>query len=460
MLSILAAGCQWTGTNTSCTRSELEYHLRISKSKYIITSEDHLQTVNEVLHHMDEDIELIIFSDILDEAKETEKLYSAGLTLHDLLRVTPSIPLSIRYQSLSLGTPATLMLTSGTTGRPKMAQRTHGALLAESSSDELIDSEKDYSIRRLFCTPIFHAYSFPKMIINPLRQGQPTYLMKRFDDSFAEKILQFRITDIIAVPPILARLADHATKNEARNQLQSLRTVISAGAPLTPELKRRFTGLFDAPLQLIQEWGMTECGCISRVRPSDNDTSESVGQPVGKYSVRVSSESQMQLSDGSVAGELFVRGPQLMTGYLDNEAATATSLTNDGWYKTGDVGRIDDRGRIFLVDRTKDIIKVNGWQVSPVELEETVLSLPGVSDAAALSRGYGMNEHPQMFVVRSDEQVTEKMIKEELRSALSRYKVATCAVTFVDSIPRAPSGKVLRRILRAQMKEEVNEHIP
>ncbi|KAK4182316.1 AMP-dependent synthetase and ligase [Podospora australis] len=477
VLSILVAGCKWTGTNTSYTSVELAHHLRVSKARYIITSADHLATVETAVQQLSADnITVILFSDLLTPEPSShgspsfEKSYRYQ-TLHDLLTpLSSSLPLSKRLSTISPENVASLMSTSGTTGLPKMAQRTHRALIAESQSDEVYDARKPYpasSITRLFCTPMFHAYSFPKMVINPLRQGQPTYIMKRFDaPTFASKLAEFGITDIIAVPPILARLVEYAKMSpENKNSLQSLRTVLCAGAPLTSQLRDEFLGVFEEKQKIVlaQEWGMTECGCITRAPPHQNFSHEegSVGVLVGGYQVIVDTSELTLLPSGRRAGELLAKGPQLMEGYLGDVESTANAFVNgeDGgkWYRTGDVGYVEEEtGQVFIVDRVKDMIKINGWQVSPAELEGVVMRLPGVVDACAVSVGHSLDEHAVLCVVgRKDDGVegamTEKQIKEHMRSHLSRYKTATCEVRIVQSLPRAASGKILRRLVRSQL---------
>ncbi|THC96862.1 hypothetical protein EYZ11_003686 [Aspergillus tanneri] len=462
VLSVLAGECKWTGTNPSYTSAELRHHLDVSGARYVITSVEHLDTVKAAIQGIERDIKITLFSDILQPDVDLKRKSCGYSTLHELMIPSGSnflIPLETRLQNVHAGTIATLMSTSGTTGLPKMAQRTHRALVAESMSDERYDSTKLYTVRGLFCTPMFHAYSFPKMVINPLRQGQPTYYMTRFDENFALKISQYQITDTITVPPILSRLVEQAKKQIiSRESLRSLHSIVCAGAPMTDKLRTEFLELFNLPTSsLVQDWGMTECGCISRESRSENDTSGSVGGAVGGYQVKVDTEQAIQLGDGIlVVGELLVKGPQLMTGYQGNAASTAQAFAAGGWYRTGDVGYIDNAtGNIYLVDRVKDIIKTNGWQISPAELEATVLRFPGVADACALSMGHSLDEHPEIFVVKGRDDITERQIKEHMRVYLSRYKIESCTVRFVDILPRAPSGKVLRRILRTQLLEEV-----
>ena len=465
VLAILASECQWTGPNTSYKQYELDHHLRYSRATYVVTSAEHLDSMETVTANLDADVEIILFSDILKPFIEPKPPNLGYRSLHDLAKLHIPLntltPLSQRLERVHPQAPATLMSTSGTTGFPKMADRSHEALVTESASDEQYDANQSYAIRRLFCTPIFHSYSFPKMIINPLRQGHPTYFMTRFDDSFAQKIADFNITDIITVPPILSRLAARVQEGELdRAALTSLRTVLCAGAPLTKELREKFLDVLHKEAVLVQEWGMTECGCITRMHWSQDqtDTYGSVGQVVGGYQVTMDKVSQFQLADGRVVAELLVRGPQMMTGYFNNADATSQAFAPGSWYRTGDVGYlegpVDGTAFVYIMDRVKDIIKTNGWQVSPAELEAVAKRCPGITDACAVSAGYGVDERPRIFTVRVNKDVSEKDLIDYLGLHLSRHKIARCEVRFIDGLPRAPSGKVLRRMLRVEMEKE------
>jgi len=453
VFAILASGCRWTGTNTSYKQTELEDHLRISEANYVITSIGSLETVQAAIKGLTAEIEIVLFSDVL--ADEPAIIGDGFRTLHHLMKTAVYLPLRDRLKDVSADSVATLMSTSGTTGLPKMVQRTHRALILETQANEDENAAKPYDVRRLFCTPIFHAFSFPEMVVNALRLGQPSYFMKRFDDSFAQKVYDFGITETMAAPPMLLRLANQAEKEIERKTLQSLRMVLCAGAQLVAELRTKFLRVFECPPRIVQVWGMTEGGWFSTFKYPEDDSTGSVGRVITGYQVRMSSEHTVELADGRLAAALLGRGPQLMTGYLGNPVATAEGLTKDGWLKTGDIGYVDDDGKIYLVDRAKDIIKVNGWQVSPAELEAVLFQSSDVLDAAALGVGHDIDEHPVAFVIRSHEDVTETRIKEHLLSRLARYKVSKCEVRFVDALPRTSSGKILRRVLRAQYEEEV-----
>ncbi|MEX0282507.1 MAG: 4-coumarate--CoA ligase family protein, partial [Arenibacterium sp.] len=150
-------------------------------------------------------------------------------------------------------------------------------------------------------------------------------------------------------------------------------------------------------------------------------------------------------------GELWVRGPQVMIGYLNNEKATKETLTEDGWLKTGDVALIDEDGFMFIVDRLKELIKYKGFQVAPAELEATLVAHPGVQDAAVIGQpDEEAGELPVAFVIATDPPPSEDDIKAHIAQSLAHYKHLH-AVNFVDEIPKSPSGKILRRVLRQQL---------
>ena len=399
----------------------------------------------------------MLFSDITAEESITNgQEYGNGKhlkTLHDLLETGDGLSLTARLQSISCHSIATVMSTSGTTGLPKMVQRTHRALVLETGAIEDTNSAKPYDVRRLYCTPIFHAFSFPEMVVNTLRLGYPSYYMRRFDDSFAQKIRDFQITETMAAPPMLLRFADQALEERERKNMQSLRMVLCAGAPLAAELRARFLRIFERPVRVVQVWGMSEGGWFATFRYPEHDATGSVGRAIAGYEVRLSTNQILQLPDGREVAELLVKAPQLTTGYLGNHAATVESFGTDGWLRTGDIGFVQD-GKIYLVDRAKDMIKVNGWTVSPAELEAALDQSPKVLDAAALGIGHGTEEHPVVFIVPRHANVSSTEIKDHLLSQLSRYKVAKCEIRFISLIPRNPSGKILRNVLRKQLEGE------
>lgn len=455
VLAILASRCRWTGSNTAYTEHELEHHFRISDSRYVVTLPEHFRTVKAAIRPLAFAVEVILFTDLL-ECRSPRTLsngccsdVSKLRTLHDLLDSASSRPLQDRVAAISAADIAALASTSGTTGLPKMAARTHRAMILESSAIEDDNASKPYEIRRLFCTPIFHAFSMPEMVINALRLGYPTYFMRRFDETFAQKVHDFGITEIAAPPPMLRKLQQQV---EAHHLLQTLRLVFSGGAPLAAEQRDQVTRLFNLPPRLVQVYGMTEGGWFTTFKYPEEDLTGSVGRPLLGVEIEMSSMGEMRLPDGRKAAALMVRSPHLMAGYFNNLSATEEVFTN-GWLETGDIGYIED-GKVYVVDRAKDLIKVNAWQVAPTEIEAALATLPEILDAAAIGLGHGLDEHPAVFVVvKPGFSCTKADIIAHLLTHLARYKVGHLEVRFVDSVPRNPSGKILRKALRAKTAE-------
>ena len=192
---------------------------------------------------------------------------------------------------------------------------------------------------------------------------------------------------------------------------------------------------------------MTEGGWFTTFRFGENDTTNSVGRPIAGYEMRVVPREDFKSFEGYETGELQVRSQLLMVGYLGNVQATKDSFTEDGWLKTGDVGYITD-GKVYLIDRCKDLIKVNGFQVSPTELESALLTSVDILDAGVVGAGTDTSEHPVAFVVRANEDVSADHIKKRLRSQLASYKVSTMEIRFVKALPKSITGKIMKVELR------------
>lgn len=457
MLAILASGCEWTGTNPAYTSAELSHHFARSETQYVITDRSYLDVVDGAINSSGRDVQVILFTDIVSEKLPKEDDYCGygnirRNTLHDLLTQGDESTLRERLQAISSHSPAAVMSTSGTTGLPKMVQRSHRSLVVETSGIEDNNSGKPYQVRRLYSTPIFHAFSFPEMVINSLRLGYQSFYMRRFDETFARKVHDFGITEMTAVPAMLLRIVRRTERDETeRLNLQTLQTVLCAGAPLASPLRTSFLQLFDhGSTRIVQVWGMSEGGWFATFRYPEHDDTGSIGRPLSGYQVRVSELSRVELSDGRQAGELLVKGLQLTTKYKGNPEATKESF-GDGWLRTGDIGYVEN-GKIYFIDRAKDIIKVNGWTISPAELEAVLYQMPGILDAAAVSCGSGTEEHAAIFVVPREPTLSKADVMKHLLDRVARFKVATCEIHLADSLPRNPSGKILRRALQQRVE--------
>jgi len=456
VLAILASKCRWTGTLPVYTTSELEHHFRNAEVDHVITSVDLWKTVSAGVQRSGRRAEMILFTDVVDGTSgpshhnpdQLRILDGTGVrSLRDLLRDRTTDELETTIGAIPPESTAVLMQTSGTTGMPKLAARTHRSLMVELNAVQDNHADKPYPVRRLFCTPITHAFTFPEMVFNSLRLGLTTVIMKRFNDTFAQIVQDQNITEIFVAPPILLHLVNTP---HLQPHLQSIHSIAYAGCSLTPSLRQRTLRMFSKPPRIVPVYGMTEGGWFSTLKYPEEDHTGSVGRAIPGYMLRVSTSETVTLDDGSLVGELQAFGPQMMVSYLNDDVSTENAFTPDSWLKTGDIGYIND-GKVYLVDRAKDLIKVNGFQISPAEIENALTRLEDVQDAAVFGVASDVNEHPMACVLPRSKNVTENMIIEHLRTTLAGYKVAKCEIRFVDSIPKSPAGKTLRKVLREQM---------
>ncbi|MGW2491602.1 4-coumarate--CoA ligase family protein [Streptomyces sp. NPDC001606] len=347
---------------------------------------------------------------------------------------------------------AALPYSSGTTGVPKGVMLTHRQI-----ATNLAQLEPAVPLgpgdRILAVLPLFHIYGLTALMNGPLRRGATVVVLPRFDlETFLAAIEKHRITALYVAPPIVLALARHPAVG--RYDLSSVQYVMSAAAPLDAHLARACAERLGVP-PLGQAYGMTELSPGSHVVPLDRlheAPAGTVGRLVAGTEMRIVSldEPGRDLGPGE-AGEILIRGPQVMKGYLGRPDATAALIDSDGWLHTGDVGRVDEAGWLYIVDRVKELIKYKGYQVAPAELEALLLTHPGIADAAVIgTHDPDGNEIPHAFVVRrtgTADDLTENEIMAYVSARVAPYKRVR-AVTFLDTVPRAASGKILRRELR------------
>ncbi|MET7437029.1 4-coumarate--CoA ligase family protein [Streptomyces sp. NPDC005496] len=350
---------------------------------------------------------------------------------------------------------AALPYSSGTTGVPKGVMLTHRSI-ATNLAQLAPTLPMGPGDRILAVLPFFHIYGLTALMNAPLRQGATVVVLPRFDlDTFLAAIQEHRITGLYVAPPIVLALAKHPAV--ARYDLSSLRYVISAAAPLDAALAAACSRRLGLP-PVGQAYGMTELSPGTHVVPLDavDPPPGTVGKLIAGTEMRILSldDPDKDLGVGE-PGEIAIRGPQVMKGYLGRPDATAAMIDADGWLRTGDVGHVDGDGWLFVVDRVKELIKYKGFQVAPAELEALLLTHPGIADAAVVGvYDDDNNEVPHAYVVRQptapDLSAGEVMMY--VAERVAPYKRVR-GVTFVEGVPRAASGKILRRELRAPREE-------
>ncbi|MEW1903777.1 AMP-binding protein [Streptomyces sp. NPDC086147] len=345
---------------------------------------------------------------------------------------------------------AALPYSSGTTGVPKGVMLTHTSIATNLAQLEPF-IPMGPGDRILAVLPFFHIYGLTALMNAPLRQGATVVVQPRFElDTFLRAVQEHRINGLYVAPPIVLALAKHPAV--ADYDLSSLEYIVSAAAPLDAALAEACSKRLGLP-PVRQAYGMTELSPGTHVVPLDAETPPpgTVGRLLPSTEMRILSlDDPAKDAAPGEEGEIAIRGPQVMKGYLGRPDATAAMIDADGWVHTGDVGRVDDDGWLFVVDRVKELIKYKGFQVAPAELEALLLTHEGIADAAVIGvTDAEGTEIPKAFVVRqpSAPGLTAEEVVAHVAARVSPYKKVR-DVEFVDTVPRAASGKILRRELR------------
>jgi long-chain acyl-CoA synthetase len=346
----------------------------------------------------------------------------------------------------ALGTDdvAVCLYTSGTTGRPKGALLTHRNLIAnlESFRAVLHVTEEDVFLAVL---PLFHAYGATVLFLEPLSLGATIVVEPRFaPDVILRAIAQHRVSLFAGVPSMYAVLA--ATPRPP-GDFSRWRLCISGGAPLPPTVVNAFEAAHGTPI--YEGYGPTECAPVLTVNPPFGTRKVgSVGPPIPQVELQVVDDRGDPVPPGAV-GEIVARGPNVMRGYLNRPAETAEAMRG-GWYHTGDLGRVDEDGYYYIVDRKTDLILVGGLNVYPSEIERVLCDHPHVAEAAVIGvpdpiRG----EAPKAFVIpRDGREIGAQDLLQWCRQRLANYKVPR-SIVVVPDLPRTVTGKILKSEIRS-----------
>jgi acyl-CoA synthetase (AMP-forming)/AMP-acid ligase II len=334
--------------------------------------------------------------------------------------------------------------SSGTTGLPKGVMLTHHNLVAN-----IVQSAVPLNLREddimLGVLPFFHIYGMTVIMNLGLHVGATVVIMPRFDLEPCLQLLEkYRITFANVVPPMVLAFAKSPLVD--KYDLSHLRTVFSGAAPLKEDLAEAVRTRLGC--SVVQGYGLTETSPATHaVRANGGRISlASIGPPLPNTEAKVVDVvSQAELGPDE-EGEICVRGPQVMKGYLNRPDATAAMIDRDGWLHTGDIGFADERGCFFIVDRLKELIKYKGMQIAPAELEAVLLSHPAIADAAVIPLAdEEAGEVPKAFVVLKGELTPEDILAYVAARVAPYKKLRSVEVT--DQIPKSPSGKILRRLL-------------
>lgn len=235
---------------------------------------------------------------------------------------------------------------------------------------------------------------------------------------------------------------------------KSIKYVMSGAAPIGPNDAERF-GVIAPNAQFFQGYGLTEAAPVVLMSMLGSKNHASVGYPTPDTEAKIVPVGDVEQHGvgPNVSGELWVRGPQIMKGYHNNDEATHDTITSDGWLKTGDIAHYNENLEFFITDRLKELIKVKGFQVPPAELEEVLRDHPNITDAAVIGIPDGSGELPRAYVVKNNPELTEKEVKDFVAKKVAKYKWLEGGVEFIEVIPKNATGKILRRDLKKQYEQ-------
>ncbi|MFW0795193.1 AMP-binding protein [Gordonia sp. CPCC 205515] len=446
---ILRAGATATTINALFTAPEIAKQLKDSAAKMLITISPMLEQAAAAAKEVGITDENLI---VLD-GEGLEK--SGHPNAVDLL--APNLPApEVTFD------PAThlaaLPYSSGTTGNPKGVALTHRNLVANVAQIKPLQgmAADDVVIAVL---PFFHIYGMTVLLNAALYNRARLVIMPRFDlVEFLENIQNQKVTTAFIAPPVAVALAKHPIIDNY--DLSSLQVMMSGAAPLDDELGKAVAKRLN--LHMLQGYGMSELSPVSHLIPIDTKAALGYDEPPLSSTGWAIPNTENKIVDPATGdeiplpseglsepGELWVKGPNVMLGYLNNEQATADTIDADGYLHTGDMARVDPTGCVYIVDRLKELIKYKGYQVPPAELEALLLTHPSIADTAVVGVNDADGEEiPKAFVVtQPDADLTEDEVMEFVAAKVAPHKKVR-AVEFIDAIPKSASGKILRKDLR------------
>ncbi|XP_055609208.1 uncharacterized protein LOC129756376 [Uranotaenia lowii] len=449
----IEAGLTVTTINPIYTAEEISRQLVDSNTKILFGTVANFPVLQEAINLAKKQIPIVCIRTSNDESIPTGAIDFAEL----------SNPTGVHFSNLKRHETnpedvVFLPYSSGTTGLPKGVELTHTNIVANSEMlavntglEPLIRPTTDTFQDVLPCVlPFFHIYGLTVTMVSKLQQGCKLVTLPGFrPDTFLNSLTEHKGSVLHLVPPIVLFLSHHDMVQPAH--LVSLRNIFSGAAPLGAHDAERLVA--KAPqVNFAQGYGLTETAPVVLCGSLGSSNYASVGSPPPRTQAKivdVNDPTNTALGPNQ-NGELLVRGPQIMKGYHNNKKATDDIMTEGGWLRTGDVAHYDENFQFYITDRLKELIKVKGFQVAPAELEEILRDHPEVEDAAVVGQPHPISgEVPRAFVVvKKSSKTTEDDLKQFVASKVAVYKKLEGGVTFIDSIPKNPSGKILRRVLR------------
>ncbi|KAL1621047.1 hypothetical protein SLS56_009352 [Neofusicoccum ribis] len=451
-------GCHWAGgiispANPTYSVEELAFQLKNAGAKAVVTQLPLLPAVRKAAEAAGVPQDRIV---VMGDARDPDGAVKHFTSVRNISGVA-------RFRRARLNPAedlAFLVYSSGTTGLPKGVMLTHRNIVANTLMNKSVEGKNlDWrSDKVLAFLPFFHIYGLTCLIHHGMYSGVQLVVMEKFDlEKLCQNIQDHKVTFAYLVPPVVLMLSKSPIVD--KYDLSSLRMTNSGAAPLTHEIVEDLWKKRKLPVK--QGYGLSETSPTTHTQEwKDWDKKiGSVGKLMPNQVAKYMSPEEKEVPVGET-GELWIKGPNVFMGYWKNEESTKNALTEDGFFKTGDVGHQDSEGHFYITDRVKELIKYKGFQVPPAELEGLLVSHPSIEDVAVVGiydKGQA-TEVPRAYVVPAKGveagPKTEKEIIDWLTEKVAHHKRLRGGVRFVDEIPKSVSGKILRRVLKAKAAEE------
>ncbi|KAK2805532.1 hypothetical protein FQN50_006158 [Emmonsiellopsis sp. PD_5] len=461
--------------NAVYSADELTHQLKDSRSKALFTSIPSLPIALEAAANAGLPKNRIYLLDLPVQFPGADKQPAGFKTVNDLIKqgfLLPKLEKVAWAPGQGAKTTAFLCYSSGTSGLPKGVMISHKNVIANTLQIKEYDrpyratlkppgTQSDYTEVALGLLPQSHIYALVVICHSGTFRGDQVVVLPRFDFAqYLSAIERFKISTLYLVPPIIITMIRNKEVC-GKHDLSSVRGIFTGAAPLGAETAEEL-GKWQPTWKVRQGYGLTEtCTVVSSTSPNDIYLGSS-GSLLPGFEARIMSPDGVELTGYDEPGELVVRSPSIAIGYLNNEKATRETF-EDGWMRTGDeaVFRRAPSGNehLFILDRIKELIKVKGHQVAPAELEAHLLTHPAVADCSVIQvPDEAAGELPKAFVVKSpsagpDDAATIRSIHKHVEVHKARHKWLKGGIEFIDVIPKSPSGKILRRMLRDREKE-------